>query len=82
MRIENYNDPVAKNAARIIDERGLKRKNVARSAGYSEQMLSDMMNGRKIIRIADVTRLRNALGVSYNELFADYAREDTGEEEC
>ena len=77
MRIENYNDPVARNAARIIDERGLKRKNVARSAGYSEQMLSDMMNGRKIIRIADVTRLRNALGVTYNELFS----QDTGEEE-
>ena len=36
----------------------------------SGQALSDMLNGRKIIKIADVIRLSEALGVSPNDLFA------------
>lgn len=69
MSICNYNQPVASNVIRIIDCSGLKKKAVAEKAGYSEQMLSDMLNGRKIIKIVDVERLRKALGVDANALF-------------
>lgn len=71
MNISNHNYPVATNICELIDKKGLKNKAVAEKAGYSEQMLSDMLNGRKIIRICDAIRLKNALGVSFNELFAD-----------
>lgn len=70
MSIKECNYPVAENASKIIDERGLKRKAVAEKAGYSEQMLCDMLNGRKIIKISDAMRLCEALGVNTNALFA------------
>lgn len=70
MSICNYNQPVASNVIRIIDQSGLKKKAVAEKAGYSEQMLSDMLNGRRIIKIVDVERLGKALGVDVNALFS------------
>ncbi len=70
MNIASYNQPVASNIIRIIDQGGLKKKAVAEKAGYSEQMFSDMLNGRKIIKIIDVERLGKALGVDVNALFA------------
>lgn len=70
MSIANYNYPADKNIIELIDKKGLKKKSVAEKAGYSEQMLSDMLNGRKIIRISDLKRLKKALDVSYNDIFA------------
>ncbi len=69
MNIEERNQPVAYNASKIIESMGLKKKAVAEKAGYSEQMLSDMLNGRKVIRIVDAVRIRDALGVDSNTLF-------------
>lgn len=71
MEIRDYNHPVAEVTAKIIRERGLKNKAVAEKAGYSEQMLSDMLNGRKLIRIVDAIRIRDALGVDTNTLFGN-----------
>lgn len=69
MSIANYNYPADKNITELIDKKGLKKKSIAEKAGYSEQMLSDMLNGRKIIRICDLKRLKKALDVSYNDIF-------------
>ena len=69
MNIKNCNQPVADNIAEINNNKGLKKKAVAEKAGYSEQMLSDMLNGRKLIKIVDLERLRAALGVGIKELF-------------
>ncbi|MDO4175544.1 MAG: helix-turn-helix transcriptional regulator [Eubacteriales bacterium] len=69
MSIKNCNHPVDENIVRIINEKGLKRKKVAQKAGYSDQMLCDMLNGRKIIKISDVLILGKVLEVDPNSLF-------------
>lgn len=69
MSIKECNYPVSDNVAKIIDKKGLKRKAVAEKAGYSEQMLCDMLNGRRIIKITDVITLGKALDVNTNTLF-------------
>ena len=69
MQINDWNTPVAQNVVQIIAKRGLKQVAVASKACYSAQTLNDMLNGRKIIKAADVMRLASALGVTPNELF-------------
>lgn len=54
---------------RIIREKGLKQTFIAKNAGYTPQMLNDMLMGRKIIKISDVVRIYPFLGVDANELF-------------
>lgn len=69
MRIADYNTPVAENITRIIQEKGLKQTFVAKNAGYTPQMLNDMLAGRKIIKISDVIRIYPILGVDVNCLY-------------
>lgn len=69
MQISEYNAPVAENISGIIRDRGLKKVYVARKAGYAPQELTDMLNGRKIIKVDDVLKLACALGVGVGELF-------------
>jgi len=67
--IEQCNYPVAENAARLMDEKMLKRKAVAKELGYSEQMLSDMLNGRKLIKVCDILLISNVLRIEVEKLF-------------
>lgn len=53
----------------IIEETGMKQKVIAERAGFTEQMMTDMLNGRKVIKAEFVPRLCAALGVSPNRLF-------------
>ena len=53
MTITECNSPVAENIARIIAEKGLKQVHVSEKAGYSAHGLSDMLNGRKLIKVSD-----------------------------
>ena len=69
LNIKEYNFPVSENIAKVINEKGLKQQSIAQKAGYSEQTLSDMLNGRKIIRIIDVIKIKDALEVDTNILF-------------
>ncbi len=69
MTISECNAPVAENIQRIIREKGLKQMYVAEKAGYTAQMLSDMLAGRKIIKVCDVIRICTALGVDANSLY-------------
>lgn len=75
MEIRDCNRPVDEVIAKTIQEKGLKNKAVAEKAGYSEQMLSDMLNGRKLIRIVDAIRIGNVLGVDANTLFGMQEKE-------
>ena len=70
MKFSGYNFPVAENIQRIISEKGLKQVYVAEKAGYTAQMLSDMLSGRKIIKACDVHKICEVLGVDANSLFA------------
>lgn len=69
MKAEEYNIVLPDNIARIINERGMKQGAVAERAGYSKQQLSDMLNGRRIIKPCDALAIANTLGVTMNELF-------------
>ncbi len=69
--IADANRPASTAIAGLIETKGLKQKVVASNAGYTKQALNDMLNGRKLIRVADINRLAAALGVTPNELFQD-----------
>lgn len=71
MSIAEHNAPLPRNIGRIIQEKGLKQSAVARWAGYSNQQLTDMLNGRKLIKPCDAKSIAKALGVSIAELFTD-----------
>ena len=60
MTITECNSPVAENIARIIAEKGLKHVHVSEKAGYSAHGLSDMLNGRKLIKVSDLVRIAAA----------------------
>ncbi|MEG2429340.1 MAG: helix-turn-helix transcriptional regulator [Oscillospiraceae bacterium] len=69
MNILKSNEPVVSNILKIIKNKGLKQCSIAEKAGYKSQDISNMINGRKIIKIADVLTFANVLDVSPNELF-------------
>lgn len=66
---------VQKNLIRIIEEKELKKKGVARRAGMTQQGLCDVIAGRKLIRAEMVPQLALALGVDVTELFRDDGNE-------
>ena len=63
------NERMVESIKDILAESGLKQKAVAERAGFTEQMMTDMLNGRKVIKAEFVPRLCAALGVSPNRLF-------------
>lgn len=67
--IEEINTPVAQNIKQIIEESGLKQRHIANVAGFTESEFSAMLNGRKIIRAAELLKIASALQVTPNDLF-------------
>ena len=59
------------NLIRIIDEKELVKKGVARRAGISAQMLSDIIAGRRVIRADMIPALAAACYVDIPELFKE-----------
>ena len=64
---------VQENIIRVIEEKGLVKKGVAKRAGITAQALSDIIAGRKTIKADMIPNLAAAMGVQITELF----REDT-----
>ena len=69
MSTVDYSATLPDNIDRLISMRGLKQGAVAVKAGFSNQQLSDMLNGRRIIKPCDVVSIAKALGVTPNELY-------------
>lgn len=69
MNAEKYNAVVPDNIAKLIIDRGLKQGAIAERAGFSKQQFSDMLNGRKIIKLCDVITIADALNVGVDDLF-------------
>lgn len=69
MNIKQLNSPVAENMKRIIAEADLKQLAVAKKIGCTPQELTDMIYGRRIIKVNDVPRISLALGVNIDALF-------------
>lgn len=63
------NEPIAKNVSEIIRELGIKQKVIAERAGYSENVFSNMLNGRKTIKACDIPRIAKALNRTPNALY-------------
>lgn len=53
----------------ILTEKGMKQYVVAERAGFSEQEFSNMLNGRKLLRVEYIPKITKALGISPNDLF-------------
>lgn len=69
MTIAEANKPVSTRLLAVISKKGLKQVYVAEKAGYTPQELSDMINGRRIIKACDIPKIANALGVKLDDLF-------------
>ena len=69
MSIEESNQPFSKGLALIIKDKGLRQVYVAEKAGYTSQELSDILNGRKLIKACDIPKLARVLGVTVDEIY-------------
>lgn len=70
MNIAEMNKPFSAGIANIIKEKGLKQIFVAEKAGLGKQEFNDMLNGRKLIKVCDLPRIAEALGVTTNDIYA------------
>ena len=69
MNISECNEPVSTGTRRIIAQKGFKNIYVAERAGFTPQELSDMLNGRRLIKACDVPKLADALGVEAGDIY-------------
>lgn len=67
--IVNYNNPVASNVIKIIENKGLKQRVIAEKANMTAQALCDILNGRRILKVSEVNNLAKSLCVEVNDLF-------------
>ena len=70
MTIAESNQPVADNIERILSENGIKKNFVADKVGWTQAMLSDSINGRRLIKISEIPLLAEAMGFDPGALFA------------
>ena len=71
LTISEANRPLSKGIQKIIAKKGLKNLYVAEKAGFTSQELSDMINGRRLIKACDVPRLATALGVVAGDIYSE-----------
>lgn len=69
MTIAESNEPVSSGLKIIITQKGLKNMYVAEKAGFAPQELSDMLNGRRLIRACDIPVLASVLGVKTDDIY-------------
>lgn len=70
MTIAEANEPLATGLKVIIAQKGLKNLHIAKKAGYTSQELSDMLNGRRLIKACDIPRLTKVLNVTSDDIYA------------
>ena len=68
--VENVDESVLVESIRsAISKSGMKQKAVAERIGFTEQMLTDMLNGRKVIKAEFIPALCAVLDMTPNQLF-------------
>lgn len=75
MKVKEANRPVAGNLEAILCRKGIKKVFLARQAGMTPQELSDIINGRRLVKACEIPVLARSLGVGVGDLFA---QEDGG----
>lgn len=68
------NSPFSKGLEIIIKEKGMKYVYVAEKAGYTKQELSDMLNGRRLIKACDIPKLAAVIGVAIDDIYVAGAK--------
>lgn len=76
------NNVVNRNIRRIIQKKGLKRGEVARDAGISEAVLSNIVRYERKVYADEVISLAKALQVPIEELFKDAEQPEPRCENC
>ncbi len=69
MAIAESNEPVASGLKLIIAQKGLRNGFVAEKSGFAPQELSDMLNGRRLIKACDIPRLARVLDVEAGDIY-------------
>lgn len=69
MAVMEANEPLATGISVIIASKGLKKVHVAKEAGFSPQELSDMLNGRRLIKACDIPAIAKALHVNTDAIY-------------
>lgn len=69
LTISEANAPLSKGIQIIIAKKGLKNLYIAKKAGFTSQELSDMLNGRRLIKACDVPKIADALGVEAGDIY-------------
>ena len=59
----------ARGIRRLMREKKLKQRDVARDAGFTEQQMSDMLAGRKRILADYIPRLAASMGATAQDIF-------------
>lgn len=67
--IKESNEPVADNIKIIIKEKCMKQSLIAERAGYKPCEFNAMLNGRKIMKVKDISAIIKILGIEANEIF-------------
>lgn len=67
--IKEANRPFDVGLQLLIKAKGLKQLYVAKKAGYTPQELSDMLNGRRLIKACDIPKLASAIGATMDEVY-------------
>lgn len=57
------------NIKKLIKNKGLKQSFVAKQVGFNSQSFSDILNGRKLLRVEHLPELADALGVEIEDFF-------------
>jgi len=79
MNIASANSPLDVGIVYFIKKSGMKQIAVAERAGLDKQALSDMLNGRRIIKACDIPKIAYALGITSNDIY-DMGQKLIGEE--
>ncbi|MGM9937132.1 MAG: helix-turn-helix domain-containing protein [Candidatus Ornithomonoglobus sp.] len=56
------------NIKTIIERKGYKKKIIAAKMGYKENQFSDLLNGRRVVKLDDIIQLCDLLEVQPNDL--------------
>ncbi len=67
--IKEANSPVAENIKLRIEANGLKKKTVAAKAGLTQNELTDIFGGRRIVKAREILALAEAMEAPVSVLF-------------
>lgn len=70
MTISEANEPLSSGIRVIIAKKGFKNIYVAEKSGFTPQELSDMLNGRRLIKACDIPKLARAMEVKESDIYA------------